>query len=54
MRTGKTMAIDSTSSRKSRINRAMIERAVKAAAKDASSGRAELQSGKYKPSPAKR
>jgi hypothetical protein len=37
-----------------RLDRAAIEQALKAAAKDATSGRAELQSGKYKPSPAKR
>jgi hypothetical protein len=43
-----------TSTPQTRLNRALIDRALKAAAKDAASGRAELQSGRYKPTPAKK
>jgi len=44
----------STSTPQTRLNRAVIDRALKAAAKDAASGRAELQSGRYKPTRAKK
>jgi len=44
----------SASNPQKRPDRAVIERALKAAAKDAASGRAELQSGKYKPAPSRR
>jgi len=46
---GMEKPMKSTSTPQTRLNRAVIDRALKAAAKDAASGRAELQSGKYKP-----
>jgi hypothetical protein len=47
-------AMKSSTSSQKRPDRAIIERALKAAAKDGTSGRAELQSGRYKPSQSKR
>lgn len=44
----------STSTPQTRLNQAVIGRALKAAARDAASGRAELQSGRYRPAPAKK
>jgi len=44
----------SISNPQTRLDWGVIDRALMAAAKDAASGRAELQSGKYRPPPAKK